>query len=59
MVGSLVGGWVSDMAGRKTIMLISTLPFLVGLVVLGLAHGLPMILLSRAIQGSSLDTLNS
>ena len=50
IVGSLLGGWVSDLLGRRTVLMVSTVPFLVGLVVLGLAHNFPIVLLSRAIQ---------
>ena len=50
-LGSLVGGWLSDTLGRKTILILSTLPFLAGLVVLGLASDLSMVLVSRALQG--------
>ena len=48
--GSLAGGFLSDLAGRRTVLLLATLPFLFGLVLLGLANSLPTILLSRAIQ---------
>ena len=50
IVGCFVGGWLSDLMGRKTVIIISTFPFLIGLVVLGLAHDLPMVMVSRAIQ---------
>ena len=50
IVGSLVGGWVSDLLGRRTVLMVSTLPFLLGLLVLALAHNFPVVLLSRAIQ---------
>ena len=51
MLGCLVGGWLSDLLGRRTVLLLSTLPFLAGLVVLGLSSDLAMVLLSRALQG--------
>ena len=41
---------MSDLLGRRTVLMVSTVPFLVGLVVLGLAHNFPIVLLSRAIQ---------
>ena len=50
IVGSLLGGWMSDLLGRRTVLMVSTVPFLVGLVVLGLAYNFPIVLLSRAIQ---------
>ena len=40
MLGCLVGGWLSDLLGRRTVLILSTLPFLAGLVVLGLASDL-------------------
>ena len=51
MLGSLVGGWLSDTLGRRTVLFLSTLPFLAGLIVLGLASDLAMVLVSRALQG--------
>ena len=51
MLGCLVGGWLSDLLGRKKILFLSTLPFLAGLVVLGLASDLATVLVSRALQG--------
>ena len=57
VVGCLLGGWLSDMLGRKTVIMISTLPFMVGLIVLGLARDLAMVLTSRAIQVSQMEIL--
>ena len=51
MLGCLAGGWLSDLLGRRRILFLSTLPFLAGLVVLGLASDLATVLVSRAIQG--------
>ena len=51
MLGCLVGGWLSDLLGRRTVLILSTLPFLAGLLVLGLASDLATILVSRALQG--------
>ena len=51
MLGCLAGGWLSDLLGRRRILFLSTLPFLAGLVVLGLASDLATVLLSRALQG--------
>ena len=50
IAGSLAGGMISDLAGRRTVLMLACLPFLIGLVLLGLAHSLPTIILSRAIQ---------
>jgi len=43
---------MSDLLGRRTVLMVSTVPFLLGLVVLGLSHSLTTLLISRAIQGS-------
>ena len=50
ILGCFIGGWLSDLVGRRTVIIISTAPFLIGLIVLGLAQDLTMVLLSRAIQ---------
>ena len=39
------------MLGRRTVLIVSTVPLLTGLIVLGLSTSLTSILLSRAIQG--------
>ena len=52
ILGCFVGGWLSDLVGRKTVIIISTFPFLIGLIVLTQAQDLTLVLLSRAIQES-------
>lgn len=50
--GPLLGG-LSDRAGRKPILLISQIGTFIGFVILGFANTLPMIFLSRLIDGIS------
>jgi DHA1 family tetracycline resistance protein-like MFS transporter len=52
-LGAPVLGRFSDRYGRKPILVISQLGTLVGFIMLGLANGLPMLFLSRMIDGIS------
>lgn len=59
MFSAPVWGWVSDHAGRKSIMLISQGITLVGYVMLALSHSLAWVFLARVISGLGAGNLSA
>ena len=51
IVGCMLGGWLSDLFGRKKIIIFSAIPFLASTILLGCSQSLPLLLLSRGIGG--------
>lgn len=52
-IGAPILGRLSDQYGRKPVLVISQIGTLIGFIVLGLANGLPILFLSRLIDGLS------
>lgn len=51
MIFALVSGFINDYLGRKTTILIASMTFLLGSLVLGFANSIPLLLIGRFIVG--------
>ena len=51
IIGALSGGWFTDKFGRKPVLLVSSLIFSAGAVVMGVAESKAILLIGRAIVG--------
>jgi len=51
IVGCVLGGWLSDIFGRKKIIILSALPFAASCVMMGCSTSVTMVVLSRAMAG--------
>lgn len=47
----MLGGWLSDMIGRKKVIILSAIPFAVSFVLMGTSSSLAMVLFSRVVAG--------
>ena len=50
VVGALMGAWLSSQAGRKGAVLLSTIPALLGWVIIAIAQNIPMLYVGRYIE---------
>lgn len=53
MAGSLVTGFLSDWLGRKTMMIVSGLVFVLSVLLIFASQGFPMLFIGRLLQGAS------
>ena len=49
--GCFIGGVLSDMTGRRTVLIISTIPFIMSIIMVALSNSLWQVLFSRCLAG--------
>lgn len=52
---SLIGGWLTDRLGRKPVILLASIVFTAGSIIMGLANGKEVLLVGRIIVGVGID----